>query len=46
MNSEKLNAWLQVIGLFAVVMSLMAVVFELRQAQTAMRAPAYQASHP
>lgn len=43
MTIEKWKDWFELIALVAVVGSLIAVVVELRQTQTAMRAQAYQA---
>jgi hypothetical protein len=43
MTIEKWRDWFELIALVAVVGSLVAVVVELRQTQTAMRAQAYQA---
>lgn len=43
MTIEKWKDWFELIALVAVVGSLVAVVVELRQTQTAMRAQAYQA---
>ena len=43
MTIEKWKDWFELIALVAVVGSLLAVVIELRQTQTAMRAQAYQA---
>lgn len=42
MSSTKLNDWLEVIGIFAVVASLIFVGLELRQAQVISMAQAYQ----
>ena len=42
MNSTKLNDWLEIIGIFAVVASLIFVGMELRQAQVIATAQAYQ----
>ena len=43
MTIEKMKDWFELIALVAVIGSLIAVVVELRQTQTAMRAQAYQA---
>lgn len=43
MSIEKFRDWFELIALVAVVGSLIAVVVELRQTQTAMQANAYQA---
>ena len=43
MTIEKWREWMELIALIAVVGSLFALVVELRQTQTAMRAQAYQA---
>ena len=43
MTLEKWRDWIELIALIAVVGSLLALVLELRQTQTAMRAQAYQA---
>ena len=43
MSIEKWRDWFELIALIAVVGSLIAVIAELRQTQTAMRAQAYQA---
>jgi len=43
MDSEKLNNWMQVVGIFALVASLIFVGLEMRQSQTIAVAAAYQA---
>lgn len=43
MSIEKFRDWFELIALVAVIGSLIAVVVELRQTQTAMQAQAYQA---
>jgi hypothetical protein len=43
MPIERWKDWFELIALVAVIGSLIAVVVELRQTQTAMRAQAYQA---
>ena len=43
MSIEKWKDWFELIALIAVIGSLLAVVVELRQTQTAMQAEAYQA---
>lgn len=42
MNANKLNDWLQIIGMFSVVASLVFVGFELRQAHEISLSQAYQ----
>lgn len=42
MTIEKWRDWIELVALIAVVGSLFALVVELRQTQTAMRAQAYQ----
>ena len=43
MNSAKLNDWMQVVGIFALVASLVFVGFQIRQAQEIAESDAYQA---
>ncbi len=43
MTINKWRDWIEFVALVAVVLSLTALVYELRQTQTAMRAQAYQA---
>jgi hypothetical protein len=42
MNSSKLSEWMQIIGIFAVVLSLIFVGLEMRQTQEIARATLYQ----
>jgi hypothetical protein len=42
MNSTKLNDWLEIVGIFAVVASLIFVGLELRQTHLIAMAQAYQ----
>ena len=43
MNSAKLNDWMQIVGIFALVASLVFVGFQIKQAQEIAESEAYQA---